>query len=92
MSLPAQPLSNPIIAGEAVIVGAEIAAGHDGTADMVLQIQYENGVVAPLVLDQETGLDLMQACGAASLAGLVGRSWREIFTPTSLPPTSLEDS
>jgi len=55
------------LAADAVIVGAEIAAGHDGSAELVLQIQYENGVVAPVVLDQDTGLELMRACGAASL-------------------------
>jgi hypothetical protein len=71
-------------AGEAVIVGVEIAAGHDGTAEMVLHVRHENGVTAPVVLDQETGLELMQACGAASLSGLIGRSWREIFRTTSL--------
>lgn len=68
----------------AVIVGVEITAGHDGTAEMVVSIQYENGVVAPVVLDQQTGLDLMQACGAGSLDALVGRTWREIFNTTPL--------
>ena len=71
-------------AGEALIVGVEIAAGHDGTAEMVVQVQYENGVTAPVVLDQETGLELMRACDVTSLAGLIGRSWREIFRTTSL--------
>jgi len=64
---------------EPVIVGAEIAAGHDGTAEMAVRIQYENGVIAPVVLDQATGFDLMRACGVASLDGLIGRSWRESF-------------
>jgi hypothetical protein len=66
-------------AAEAVIVGAEIAAGHDGTAEMAVRVQYENGVTAPVVLDQATGLALMRACGVASLDGLIGRSWRESF-------------
>ena len=84
MSVLAQPITAKTAAGEAVIVGVEIAAGHDGTAEMVVSIQYENGVVAPVVLDQDTGLGLMQACGAASLDGLIGRSWREIFSNASL--------
>jgi hypothetical protein len=65
--------------GETVIVGAEIAAGHDGSAEMALSIQYENGVVSAVVLDQATGLDVMRASGAASLDGLIGRTWREVF-------------
>ncbi|HWA60174.1 MAG TPA: hypothetical protein VG939_02310 [Caulobacteraceae bacterium] len=64
--------------GEAVIVGAEITAGHDGAAELLVRLRYENGVVGPVVLDPATGLDLMRACGADSLAGLVGRPWREI--------------
>lgn len=84
MTAPAPAFVEQTPATEAVIVGVEIAAGHDGTAEMVVSIQYENGVVAPVVLDQETGLDLMRACGAASLDALVGRSWREIFNTTSL--------
>ena len=84
MTAQARPIAAEAGAGEALIVGVEIAAGHDGTAEMVVSVQYENGVTAPVVLDQETGLELMQACGAASLAGLIGRSWREIFRTTSL--------
>ena len=83
MSVLATTALTETVAREATIVGAEIAAGHDGTAELALQIQYENGVIAPVVLDQDTGLGLMKACGAASLAGLIGRSWREIFARAS---------
>jgi hypothetical protein len=81
-------LANPVLAAAtadaAVIVGVEIAAGHDGTAEMVLQVRHENGVTAPVVLDQETGFDLLKACGATSACALVGRPWREIFRMTTL--------
>jgi hypothetical protein len=63
---------------EATIVGAEIAGGHDGTAEMVVSIRYENGVTGSVVLDADTGFSVMKACGAADLAALVGRPWREI--------------
>ncbi len=63
---------------EATIVGAEIAGGHDGTAEMVVSIQYENGVVGSVTLDADTGFSIMKACGAADLAALIGRPWREI--------------
>ena len=69
---------------EPVIVGVEIAAGHDGTAEMVVSIHHENGVTAPVVLDQDTSLDLMRACGATSTAALIGRPWREIFRITTM--------
>lgn len=84
MSAPTPSIAGETTLGQAVIVGVEIAAGHDGTAEMVVSIQYENGVVAPVVLDQDTGLGLMKTCGAASLDGLIGRSWREILGNPSL--------
>jgi len=37
-----------------------------------------------VVLDQDTGLDLMKACGAASLNALIGRSWRDTFRTITL--------
>jgi hypothetical protein len=63
---------------EATIVGAEIAGGHDGTAEMVVSIRYENGVTGSVSLDADTGFSIMQACGAADLAALIGRRWRDI--------------
>ena len=71
-------MSGAAVQTEATIVGAEIAGGHDGTAEMVVSIQYENGVVSSVVLDVDTGFSVMKACGAADLAALVGRPWREI--------------
>jgi hypothetical protein len=67
------------VTSEPVIVGAEIAAGHDGAAELVLSLRHPNGVVEPVVLDGQKGLDLMRRCGAASLDELAGRSWREIL-------------
>ncbi len=64
---------------EAVIVAAEIAAGHDGTAELVLSLRHPNGAEEPVVLDAERGLELMRRCGAATLDDLAGRSWREIL-------------
>jgi hypothetical protein len=71
-------MNAPVIQAEATIVGAEIAGGHDGTAELVVSIQYENGVVGSVTLDADTGFSIMKACGAADLAALIGRPWREI--------------
>ena len=76
MTAPFRQLSTT--AAEAVIERAEIAAGHDGTAELALSIRYENGVVSQVVLDADTGFSVMRACGAADLKSLVGRSWREV--------------
>jgi hypothetical protein len=67
---------------EAVIVGAEIAAGHDGTAELVVSLRHPNGAEEPVVLGAELGLDLMRRCGAATLDELAGHSWRKILGGT----------
>jgi hypothetical protein len=64
---------------EAVIVGAEVVAGHDGSAELLVRLRHPDGSEGPVVLDEETGLKLMEACGAGSLDDLEGQSWRRII-------------
>jgi hypothetical protein len=64
---------------EATIVSAQIAAGHDGEADLVLGLLYPNGVEARVVLDTVTGFALMHNCGVDRLEDLTGQSWRKII-------------
>ena len=64
---------------EPVIIGAEIAAGHDGTAELVVRLRHPNGVEAPVVLDAGTGLELMRKCGVVHVDDLAGHSWRNIL-------------
>jgi len=78
MSALARQMDLAAAAAEAVIVGAEIAAGHDGAAELVISVRHENGVVSQVVLDADTAFSVMQACRAADLAGLAGRPWRDI--------------
>ena len=66
------------------IVGAEIAAGHDGQAELVLRVRHENGVVAPVVLDSATGFRLMDSRAPDDLSRLIGRRWREVLAETVL--------
>ena len=63
---------------EAVIVGAEIVAGHDGSAELLVTLRHPNGVEGPVVLDAATGLKLMRVCGATHVDELAGQSWRRI--------------
>ncbi|MFC3070587.1 hypothetical protein [Phenylobacterium soli] len=66
------------MSGEPVIVGAEIAAGHDGSAELVVRLRYPNGAEGAVTLDEETGLKLMQTSGAEKVEDLAGKSWRAI--------------
>ena len=65
--------------GEAVVVAVEVSAGHDGEAELTLSVRFENGVVAPVVLDAEAGFDILAGCGAEGAGDLVGRPWREVL-------------
>jgi hypothetical protein len=63
----------------ATVLAADIAAGHDGEADLVITVRYENGVVGSVTLDADSAFEIMQSCGAASSADLAGRPWRDIM-------------
>jgi hypothetical protein len=71
-------------APEAVIVKAEIVAGHDGSAELLVTLGYPNGAQGCVALDERTGLDLMAACGASHVDDLAGQSWRRILEPGDL--------
>jgi hypothetical protein len=60
---------------DAVVSGAEIVAGHDGAAELLVRLRHGNGAASSVTLDPETGFDLLRAGAAASLADLVGRPW-----------------
>jgi len=64
---------------DAVVVGAEIVAGHDGAAELLVRLRHGNGALASVTLDPDTGFDLLRAGGAESLAALVGRPWLQII-------------
>ncbi len=60
---------------DAVVTAAEIVAGHDGAAELMIRLRHANGAVSAMSLDPETGFNLLSAGGAASLSDLVGKPW-----------------
>jgi hypothetical protein len=60
---------------DAVVTGAEIVAGHDGAAELLVRLRHGNGARSSVTLDPETGFDLLRAAGAVSLDALAGRPW-----------------
>src|SRR5262249_48131385 len=63
---------------DAVVEAAEVVAGHDGAAELLGRLRHGNGVSSAVMLDPETGFDLLRAAETTGLDGLVGQSWREI--------------
>lgn len=69
----------PASTSEALIVGADLVAGHDGQSEMVVRVRYTNGVVGDVVIDAAAGFALLRNCKIDSLDGLIGQPWRKIL-------------
>ena len=65
----------------AIIEAAEVAAGHDGRAEIVLLVRYPNGASARVRLDEEAAAATLDAAGVSELADLIGRAW-DILAPS----------
>ena len=64
---------------DAFVEAAEIVAGHDGAAELLVRLRHGNGAASAVTIDPDTGFDLLRAAGADSLDALVGLAWRQII-------------
>ena len=62
----------------AVIKSARVAAAHDGDAELIVNISYENGGTSEVALDQVASTALMESCQVTNLDDLEGHSWEKI--------------
>lgn len=60
-------------------MSAEVGGGHDGTAELIVNLRWQNGTVGPVVLNGDLGFALLKSCGAETLEDLKGQSWRRIL-------------
>ena len=67
------------------ITDAAIAAGHDGRAELVLEVTYANGATARVRLDEEAADPVLAAAGIARIEELVGKRW-DILAPAVIAP------
>ena len=58
-----------------MIESAELAAGHDGRAELVLRVRYPNGASTEVRLDEEAVAFALDAAGVTSLDDLTGKPW-----------------
>ena len=68
-----------------VIVAADLAAGHDGLAEVLVSIRYPNGAERAVSLACETVDEAVAAAGVSSLAELVGRPWTVLTHVSGTP-------
>jgi hypothetical protein len=64
------------VSAEATIVRADVGAGHDGRAEVVLELLHPNGGRSRVSVPQEAAVLALDAAGVTGIDGLVGRSWR----------------
>ena len=62
----------------AVISGARVAAAHDGVAELIVELRYENGGTSEVTLDELAASELMASCNAETLADLNGHDWQAV--------------
>jgi predicted Fe-Mo cluster-binding NifX family protein len=63
------------------IEAAELGAGHDGRAELVLVVRYPNGAAARVRLDEEAAAQALDAAGVTQLEDLIGKAWDILARP-----------
>lgn len=56
-----------------------VVAGHDGQAQLVVRVQYDNGAVGSVTLDADWARQLMENCGVESAEELRGQPWNRLL-------------
>jgi hypothetical protein len=57
------------------ITEAVLAAGHDGRAELVVEVTFANGATSRVRLDEEAAEPMLEAAGVSRIEDLVGRHW-----------------
>lgn len=75
----------------AVITQAIVVGGHDGRAEIEVEITYDNGGVATISLDEEACTASLDRAGVTSVDELVGRPWHVVL-PSPDPTATATDT
>ena len=62
----------------AVIQHIQVAAAHDGVAELIVTLQFENGGRSLVTLDEYATRKLIESSGVESSDELVGTSWEQV--------------
>lgn len=62
----------------AVISGIRVAAGHDGSAELIVTLRHGNGGESAVSLDEAAAAALMSACRASDPDALIGHGWEQV--------------
>jgi len=70
---------NPVTLSQPRIVAVRVAAGHDGQAELVVQVRFENGAIGSVTLNALFAQKLMEDCQADSAEQLIGQPCQRLF-------------
>ncbi len=62
-----------------VIAEAIVTPGHNGHAELLVRVRYENGVMGSVTLDARCARKLMEDCDAEVAADLCGQPWQRLL-------------
>ena len=62
----------------ATIKSVRLAAAHEGIAELIVDIAFDNGGVTEVALDSFASQALMDACQAKTADDLIGQSWEYV--------------
>ena len=62
----------------AIIKDARVAAAHEGIAELIVRIEYDNGGISEVALDQMATSALLTSCDTDTLEGLAGHPWEKV--------------
>jgi hypothetical protein len=69
----------------AIISRATVVAGHDGRAEIEVELEYPNGGTSTIALDEEACAASLDRAGITSIDELVGRPWTVVLPPVGRP-------
>lgn len=58
---------------------AQVVGGHDGRAEIEIEITYDNGGTATISLDEEACTVALDRSGVTSIDELIGRPWSAVL-------------
>lgn len=64
--------------GSATIKDVRIAAAHEGIAELIVLIEYDNGGTSEVTLDEMATRALMTACNAETIDDIKGQPWEHV--------------
>jgi len=72
----------------AIISRASVVGGHDGRAEIEVELTYDNGGTSTISLDAEACTASLDRAGVGSIDELVGRPWSVVLPALDRQPVA----